>query len=214
MLFFRKLRELVITKSDYTNADITAPTLDKKLKQWQRNVGLTTEKPKITQAIGWTVLALLPLLFALFTIMGGWNYENNRQELLSILSNGERAVGDIISQKVWSDYEVGAGSYYYYLIEYTFTLPSGQETFGKYTFSDPHVRSIVDELDVGDRIEIAYDKQNPTLNLPVNAEPKVRDSAGAWLSLIITLLCSGLLAFFSCRKAWHLWNLSIHVILS
>ena len=108
MLFFHKLRELVITKPDYTNADITIPALDKKLKQWQRNVGLTTEKPKITQAIGWTVLALLPLLFALFMILGGWNYENNRQELLSILSNGERAVGDIISQKVWSDYEVGA----------------------------------------------------------------------------------------------------------
>jgi len=30
----------------------------------------------------------------------------------------------------------------------------------------------------------------------------------------LTLLCSGLLAFFSCRKAWHLWNLSIHFILS
>ena len=85
-------------------------------------------KKRKFQAAGWTALALIFLLI----IYAGWSLGLKMvQGNLSVLSQGERTTGTILSQSLIAETSNDPDTYN---IKYTFTLPSGQEIIGGYTF--------------------------------------------------------------------------------
>jgi hypothetical protein len=168
----------------------------KRLPRDDKGLDAMSTKRKF-QAIGWAALAPLALLFAIFLVYAALMAEETRQEKLSVLNQGERTSGTIISQEVFS-YSEGDS----FLVKYTFTLSSGQEPFyGTYTFHD----SMPSGWNVGDRILIAYDLQNPTINLPVNAGYEHQSNVIIWFGIVVVSLALGGLTFFlgyQVRKTW------------
>ena len=150
------------------------------------------------QAIRWGVLALLPLLFGLFTIYAILKVEERNQDILSVLDQGERTTGTIISQKyIPSVHDDEPDTY---VVKYTFSRPSGQEVIGYFDFDD----AVPSGWNVGDQQVIAYDRQNPNVNVPVSAG--YEDKSGEfWFLAILTALMFGGLTFFFGYKAWETW---------
>ena len=151
--------------------------------------------------MGWGVLALLPLLLAYFFIYAGLMAEDRRQEKLYVLNHGERTMGIIISQKyIPSVHEDESDTY---VVKYTFTLPSGQEVIGYYDFYD----TIPSGWNVGDQQVIAYNRQNPNVNVPVSAGYKDK-SGELWFATILGSLVFGGFAFLFGLMAWKSWKLA------
>ena len=149
------------------------------------------------KAIGWIACALLTLLFALFTIYAILKAGERNQDKLSVLNRGERTTATIISQKSvagsWDDPSDTTS------FGYTFSLSSGQEVIGGYQSI-----AIPSGWHVGDHIVIAYDRQNPDINVPVDVGD-VNDSGYFWFAAILASLVFGGLTFFFGYKAWETW---------
>jgi len=152
------------------------------------------------KAIGWAALALFNVLFMLFIIYAILKAEERNQDTMLVLDQGERTTGTIIRQKSipgsWDENDL-------YVVRYTFILPSGQEVIGTYQFDG----AIPSGWNVGDQQEIAYDQQNPNLNVPVSAG--YHDKSGEFLFLAILgfLAFSGLVFLFG-FMSWKSWKLS------
>jgi hypothetical protein len=157
---------------------------------------LRTEKArKKLQAIGWIGLALIVLFLFALAFSNIYSFTKSRDEQVTILLNeGERTTGTIVSKKVLGDSEDGESTN----ITYTFTTSSGQRLTGKYTYhySNPNV---------GDQIEIAYDRQDPATNLPTE-----NDGSSLWLMWLFGIaifLPVGYLTFWLGGKARRTWKL-------
>jgi hypothetical protein len=148
--------------------------------------------------------ALATILLALgFIFLGLWTMRSSRENL-SALSYGERTTGTIISKELGYDYYIVDSV----TIKYTFTPSSGQELVDIYQFR-PIIEKYFEDLHVGDLIEIAYDKQDPTINLPVRGSRfEETDASGViWFTVVPSSLFFGFVTFFlgrSARKAWRL----------
>jgi hypothetical protein len=150
------------------------------------------------QAIGWGMLALLPLLLVCFFIYAGLKAGDTGQEKLSVLRQGEHTTATITSRKVWN-YQEGDSLQ----IKYNFTLPSGQGQTGEYTFA-----YVPSGYDVGDKLEIAYDQKSPTVNMPVKAKGNEEDvQAITWFGIILFSLVACFISFLLGHKAWEAWRL-------
>lgn len=164
------------------------------------HVGLDiVDTKKKYQAIVWAVLALLVLwgTYSMISVSSKITYDK-----LSALNHGERTTGTIISQKyIPSVHEDEPDTY---VVKYTFPLPSGQEVIGSCDFDD----TIPSGWNVGDRQVIAYDRQNPDVNVPVNAGYENEQPGEYWFAAILASLVFGGLAFFFGFMAWKSWKLS------
>jgi hypothetical protein len=116
-------------------------------------------------AIQWGIIALVPLLFTILTIYSCSPKQS--QANLNVINHGERSMGTIISTEDFLGYEEGEE----FTVEYNFTSSSGQQLSGHYLFP----QSDSSDFNVGDRLEIAYDSNNLSKNLPVSG--KERESA-------------------------------------
>jgi hypothetical protein len=149
------------------------------------------------QAIGWGVLALLPLLLVCFFIYAGLRAADTGQEKLSVLHQGELVTATITGSKVWS-YQEGDSLQ----IKYYFTLPSRQEQTGSYTFA-----YVPSGYDVGDQLKIAYDPQNPTVNIPVAGKGNEEDvQAMSWFGIILFSLIACFISFLLGIMSWKAWT--------
>ncbi len=155
-------------------------------------------KKRKLHAIEWGVLAIIPLLFAIFVIRSCSPKEN--QENLTVINQGERTMGTITGTEGFIGYEEGDE----FTVKYGFTTSSGQALSGQYIFP----QSYSSDLNDGKQIEIAYDSQDPAKNLPVIAKEKESAFRGrVWLGIIIVtiVLCSA--AGFLGYLAWEAWRL-------
>jgi hypothetical protein len=123
-----------------------------------------------------------------------------QQANLVVINNGERATGKILSKGDSLGYERGSEAN----IKYTFTSTAGQELSGSYLFPTSDAR----ELFVGGELEIAYDAEEPSTNLPVIAKEKESDSRNqVWLGIIlVSLILLGVTSFLG-YVAWETWRL-------
>ena len=146
------------------------------------------------QAIGWALLAPLVLIIAAFGILWMVTSHNEKQ---FVLNQGSRTTGTITSRYLGTDDD----GYDYATIKYTFNY-SDQELTGLYTYDFP----IPNNLNVGTQIEILYNPQKPSVNLPADARENERRSyMDDWpmLILVAIILC-GLAVFlgYKARSAW------------
>ena len=149
-------------------------------------------------AIQWGILALIPLLFAIVVIRSCSPRQN--QINLTTINQGERTMGTVVSIENFLGYEQGDEI----TVKYAFTTTSGQELSGHYLFP----QSSSSEIHVGDQLEIAYDLQKPSLNLPVIGKEKESSLRGrTWLGIIMVgiILCG--MAGFLGYGAWDTWRL-------
>jgi hypothetical protein len=146
----------------------------------------------------WTTLALIPIFFTMVTIRGCYPQEN--QQNLTVINRGERVTGNIVSTDKTQGYERGSEA----SVKYTFTTLSGVELSGSYILSS----STVKDLYVGGELEIAYDAQNPTRNLPALAKEQESDYRGrVWTGIIlVSLILCGIASFLG-YVAWESWRL-------
>jgi hypothetical protein len=173
-------------------------------------ITINPETKRRFKLIGLSALALGFLLIGLFFIFLGLRGMREARENLSALNNGERTTGTIISKELGydNDHFVDSAN-----IKYTFTPSSGQELVGSYHLW-PISEKRSNNLNIGDRIEIAYDQQNPTINLPVDLSwfyvSRVIEATKIfnWLNLIFLPLIFGILAFLFGLRAWILWRQS------
>jgi len=164
------------------------------------------------QAIGWTVFALVTLLIAASSPVLCLQKIGSNRDNLSALNQGERTTGTIISKEV----SFGSGTTLSpdsVKIKYTFTLSSGQEVVGGYYIRSADVKWVSD-VDAGDQIQIAYDKQNPSINLPVKIgkyDTSNVESASievCWFLTIFNPLFFSFLTFILVVKASKEWRLT------
>jgi len=149
-------------------------------------------------AIQWGILALIPFLFAILMIRSCSPRQN--QINLTTINYGERTMGTIVSIENFLGYEQGNEI----TIKYTFTTSSGQELSGRYLFP----LSSSSDFNVGDQLEIAYEPQDPSLNLPVIGKEKESTLRGrTWLGIIlVTIILCGMTGFLG-YGAWDTWRL-------
>lgn len=149
------------------------------------------------RAIVLGILALVPLFFTILMI-SSWP-PTHFQENLNIINNGGRATGTIISKKDSSDSEGFASTF----LEYTFTPASGQKQNGYYYYGWDDLSN----LRVGGHLEIAYNPQNPSVNLPIiGKDGEVTLRGFGWVfSIVMTVLFGGLTLFIG-RFAWEAWK--------
>ncbi len=149
-------------------------------------------------AIQWGILALIPLLFAILMIRSCSPRQN--QMNLTTIAQGEHTIGTITSIADFLGYEEGDEI----TVKYTFTTSSGQELSGHYLFP----QSSSNDFHVGDQLEIAYDSQDPSLNLPVIGKEKESTLRGRiWLGIIlVTIILCGMTGFLG-YGAWDTWRL-------
>jgi hypothetical protein len=154
----------------------------------------------INLLIGWALLILIPVIFVFFVIVKPLNEANNR---LRVIDQGERTMATITSKELGSS-EIGDNRDPHAAIDYTFTPLSGQSQTGKYVFSF----TTVDDLRVGDKIEIAYDPQAPDINLPVRARNSESTHASPFFLIGFIPLFSilGFFWFFVVKKACKTWR--------
>jgi len=162
-------------------------------------IGNIVNRSKKRQAIMWGVFALLPLLLACLFIYGFLITEDTRQEKSSVLYQGQRTTATITSREM--SYREGVSLQ----IKYSFTLPSGQEQTGSYAYYAHLPR----DYDVGDQLEIAYDPQTPTVNIPVTAEGNEEYVQGLlpFCITLFSLIACGMSLLFG-WMAWKAWRLS------
>jgi hypothetical protein len=176
-------------------------------------------KKRKLKAIGWAAAAVITLLCAVQVVFWGLQDRRSTSENLSVINQGERTTGTIISKKVYyvdEDYDaVGDEDYDAVIIKYRFVPSSGQELFGKYYFY-PCNEKESSGWNVGDQIEIAYDQQNPTINLPVEGGRFEKASrVDTWFVIITLPIAFGLMTLFFGSLAlgfgsfaWREWRLS------
>ncbi len=155
-------------------------------------------KKKKLQAIGWAVLALLVLWGTYYMISVSSKIKYDK---LSALTHGERSTGTIISQKYIPSVRNDEPDTY--VVKYTFPLSSGQEVIGYYDFEN----SIPSGWNVGDKQVIAYDPQNPHVNIPASADYEYESGEYLFAAILASLVFGGL-AFFFGFMAWKSWKLS------
>jgi len=156
-------------------------------------------RPKLKlHAIQWAGLALIPLFFTVVVIQSCT--PRQQQANLAVINNGERVTGKILSKGVSPGYERGSEAN----VKYSFTNTAGQELSGSYIFPASDAR----ELLVGGELEIAYDAEEPSTNLPVIAKEKESDSRNqVWTGIIlISLILVGVAGFLG-YVAWETWRL-------
>jgi hypothetical protein len=156
-------------------------------------------RPKLKlHAIQWAGLALIPLFFTVVVIQSC--APRQQQANLAVINNGERVVGKIISKGDSLGYERGSEAN----VKYSFANAAGQELSGSYLFPESDAR----ELFVDGEIEIAYDAEDPSTNLPVIAKEKESDSRNqVWLGIIlVSLILLGAASFLG-YVAWETWRL-------
>ena len=152
-------------------------------------------------AVVWTALTLVILLILVFFVRSLTGTENVFKERLPVIDSGSRTTGTVIGKEVFHDSEEGDSS----RVKYTFTPLSGLEFTGSYFF--PWTDS--NDLNIGDHLEIAYDPQNPTMNLPVigrEEEGTLRGFSRFGVGVLSFILCA--LTLFFATKAWVAWWLS------
>jgi hypothetical protein len=151
------------------------------------------------QAIGFAALTLLFFLLMSGFLYLGWYVMKMGEKELSVLNYGELATGTIISIQFTPGEDVPDSVY----IEYTFTPSSGKELIDSYDFYGSPT-----DLKAGDHLEIAYDPQNPTSNLPTRARTSVGTNKWYfWIYTPILVLFFGGLAYrfgYKTREAWRL----------
>lgn len=149
-------------------------------------------------AIHWGILALIPLLFAILVIRSCSPKQS--QINLTIINQGERIMGTIISIEDFLGYEEGDEI----TVKYEFTTSSGQKMSGHYLFPQSNSSA----FKVGDQLEIAYDSQDPSSNLPVMGKEKESTFRNrAWLGIImVTIILCGMAGFLG-YGAWDTWRL-------
>jgi hypothetical protein len=156
------------------------------------------------QVIWWGMLALLPIAFILLFTFVILHSQNASKELSSVLANGQRTTGTIISSKVFSDSEGDTIS-----VKYVFSPVAGEQQSGHYNFYDTFGKSFWDELDVGDQVKIAYDQYNPDINVPIDAESQLHGLMPfIWFGFALNSVFMCILTFFLGRKAWNVWKLN------
>lgn len=88
-----------------------------------------------------------------------------------ILTNGGRAIAEILDKKTSEGGRMGAQSSRstYYVVYYRFEDGKGNAIKGKRSWLEYEDGKILiwDKKNVGDTIEVAYDKEDPEKNLPV-----------------------------------------------
>jgi flagellar basal body-associated protein FliL len=157
-------------------------------------------------AIGLAALAVIVLAAGLWGALFLHSHDmRSKRENLSIIDNGERTMGTIISKRVVYDPEPGAYDSVY--IKYRFVTSSGQELVGSYDF-EPARLSAFDRVNVGDEIEIAYDQREPAKNLPVMGKSIEESTIRHWDCVIFTLLACALVTFSLGAGAWVVWKSS------
>ena len=151
---------------DYTKADYTLSTTDKKRNCWQSLgfLGQHAEAVKILVAllIAVAVAVQLSIIFS--------QVYNEYSELLV---NGSRAVGTVVETRVEHNDSTGAGQAYE--VYYTFSGPGGVQFKG----GSPIEYQLWKKLNVGSSIEIAFDPLAPSKNLAVDA-----DRPGVWIAYL------------------------------
>jgi hypothetical protein len=151
------------------------------------------------RTIGWGILTLISFFLVCLFIIGGFEAEELRREELSLISNGERTTATITSRKNYSDSGVDS-----YFIKYTFVVPSSKDTFTGYYNC---LYTIPGGWEEGAHITIAYDLQNPTLNIPVFIDYK-KDNPVPWFGMIFICIPLGVITFFLGKKTWNTWKLN------
>ena len=151
-------------KPDYTKADYTLPTIDKKRKWWQ-SLGFLRRHPEAPRILVASIIAVVVgvQLSIIFTQV--------YNEYSELIINGSRAIGTVVETRVEHNDSTGAGQAYQ--VYYTFSTPSGVQFKG----GGPVEYQLWQKLDVGSSIEIAFDPVDPSKNLPVAA-----DRPGVWMA--------------------------------
>ncbi len=149
------------------------------------------------QAIGWAVLVLLALPIVAFGLLWVVTSHNEKQV---VLNQGISTTGTITAR-----YDSWGDKGPYVTIKYTF-FSSDREIVGKYSYEFGRIPS---NLNIGTQIEILYNPQKPSLNLPSDARENEKWSyIQDWPMLIfVAIILCGLATFFG-YKARSLWRLS------
>ncbi len=159
---------------------------------WSKYIRAKKIKRKL-KAIGSIALAFIVLAVYVFAVIKLISFTRDEDtNTSSILDYGQRVVGMITDKKVWHDSEGDS-----HQIFYTFNSSSGQNISGNYTYNN------TTNLQIGDKIQIAYDIRSPANNIPVNNNGS-REGA-AWFASIILFIPVGFLIFWLLAQAWGAW---------
>jgi hypothetical protein len=149
--------------------------------------------------LGWVALVLVSLALVSFLIVRPLNETNNH---LHVIDHGERTMATITSKQVgWT--HISDGPDPYAEIHYTFAISSEQPKSGKYVF----YFTAGDDLQPGDQIEIAYERQMPEMNVPIRARSNEGLSGPSFLGSVFLFCVFGLFWFLTVRWAWNTWRL-------
>jgi hypothetical protein len=152
------------------------------------------------EATAWLIPLFICVFFSIVFISMSLDMYSRGQEKLIALNHDERAIGVIVR-----DYESlpdtdGGTSH---SLTYRFTLLSGEEIEGEFTDIDS---GILPDRTVGNPIEIAYNPEKPSINVPANAGYEGVDYFILFLTMILTPSMSLAFSVFCGHKAWQTWK--------
>jgi len=129
---------------------------------------------------------------------------SNGREKLFALNHGERAIGTILSDEESIPDSEGGTSH---SLRYRFKLPSGQEMEGTYTDADS---GFLADRSVGTPIEVAYNPEEPEVNVPANAGYHGADPYIMFLAMILGPLMGIAFSAMFIRQAWQTFSKSLN----
>jgi len=148
------------------------------------------------QAVGWGVLTLLTFLFAYLLIDAVLKAPGD----LAAFYQG-RAMGTITDKQVYDSIEGDTVT-----IKYTFSY-GGRSFYGDYDYM--YSSSAPPGMNIGDKIEVAYNLADPALNRPASeVPPDGKMDAYGWALIVLMFPIFGGLVYFFGLKAWRAWKLS------